>query len=712
MAMRVSLLWSLRGRIFFKPRLTTLSTPIPKYFLNRGIHSTNNLAIPTNVMSTPVTAPFGQWKSPISSTLLGADGVQFESIVTTNGKVYVNESRPKEQGRSCIVEYSGGEGRDILPAKYDASTKIHEYGGASMIASNGHIIFSDRATQDLYKLDPSTGNVEQVTKTDTALRYACTSVMGSSSDSDGQADSGWLLAIEEDHTKPLPSEVRNRLVAINMQSKEIVNVASGDDFYSAAQFSPDGSRVCWNQWSHPDMPWTGARLYVAKWNNGQVTDVHHVSGVPKKESVSQPRWGVDNTLYFTSDRSGYWQLYRYHFDTSECQRVALHGLEEVDFSQPDWRLGNCTYLCLSPTLMIASYTKNARWSFIRIDLSNDSWQDMNVPVTDTIILADTPLSDTKIALLGSSETTFSTAFTLDIADTITLNVLKAASEFPMPSGLVSKPEHISFPRVQGKNLEGMAHAIFYEPQNPDYLAPSGTLPPLIVCVHGGPTSQTGTGLNITDQYWTSRGYAVVWVNYGGSSGYGRAYRDILNGQWGIIDTADAASCVSYLASTGRIDQNGIGIRGQSAGGYIVLQALCDYPNLFAGGNSLYGIGNVRTLCEDTHKFESHYAFALLFDPGADEDEKNRIFSERSPCLKADKITAPLLLLQGDEDLVVPLNQAEEMVEMMTKAGRESKLVVFHGEGHGFRQAESRITAVEEEEKWWKKALLKMDPADF
>lgn len=206
-----------------------------------------------------------------------------------------------------------------------------------MIAFDGHVVFSDRETQDLHKLDPSTGQVEQITKTSNALRYASTSATGSLSD--GQAESGWILAIEEDHSKPLPSEVRNRLVAVNVQSKEIVNVASGDDFYNAAQFSPDGSRICWTQWSHPDMPWTGARLYVAKWNNGQVTDICHVSGVPEKESVSQPRWGLDNKLYFTSDCSGYWQLYRSHADTLECQRVPLHGLEEVEFSQPDWHLG-------------------------------------------------------------------------------------------------------------------------------------------------------------------------------------------------------------------------------------------------------------------------------------------------------------------------------------------------------------------------------------
>jgi Tol biopolymer transport system component len=206
-----------------------------------------------------------------------------------------------------------------------------------MLAYNGHIIFSDRGTQDLHNLDPSTGAIERITNTDIALRYVCTSAISSSADKNAAPE--WILAIEEDHTKPLPSEVRNRLVAVNMQSKEIVNIASGDDFYSAAQFSPDGTRVCWNQWSHPDMPWTGARVYVAKWDNGQVADVRLVAGVPEKESVSQPRWGVDGTLYFTSDRSGYWQLYRYKVDRLEVQRLALQGLEDVEFSQPDWRLG-------------------------------------------------------------------------------------------------------------------------------------------------------------------------------------------------------------------------------------------------------------------------------------------------------------------------------------------------------------------------------------
>lgn len=206
-----------------------------------------------------------------------------------------------------------------------------------MIASGGKIIFTDRETQDLHRLDPSTGEVERITDTDTTLRYACTSAITSSAGSKSGPE--WLLAIEEDHTKPLPSDVRNRLVAVNIQSKKIVNVASDDDFYSAAQFSPDGSRICWNQWSHPDMPWTGARVYVANWNDGRVTDISLVAGVPEKESVSQPRWGVDNTLYFTTDRSGYWQLYRFKMGSQAPQRLALRGLEEVEFSEPDWRLG-------------------------------------------------------------------------------------------------------------------------------------------------------------------------------------------------------------------------------------------------------------------------------------------------------------------------------------------------------------------------------------
>lgn len=206
-----------------------------------------------------------------------------------------------------------------------------------MIAYNGRIIFTDSETQDLHKLDPATGDIERITNTDATLRYVCTAAINASAGSNVGPE--WLLAIEEDHSKPLPSQVQNRLVAVNVQSKEIVNVASGDDFYSAAQFSPDGSRVCWNQWSHPDMPWTGARVYLAKWNNGQVTDVKLVSGVPEKESVSQPRWGADNTLYFTSDRTGTWQLYRTNAETLETKRLALNGLEDAEFSQPDWRLG-------------------------------------------------------------------------------------------------------------------------------------------------------------------------------------------------------------------------------------------------------------------------------------------------------------------------------------------------------------------------------------
>ena len=206
-----------------------------------------------------------------------------------------------------------------------------------MIAFNEQIIFTDSASQDLQKLDPSTGDVERITNTGATLRYVCTAAISTSAGNN--VEPAWLLAIEEDHSKPSPSEVQNRLVAVNLQNKEIVNVASGDDFYSAAQFSPDGSRICWNQWSHPDMPWTGARAYVANWNNGQVTDVKLVAGVPEKESVSQPRWGADNTLYFTSDRTGTWQLYRTNVENLETKKLELHGLEDAEFSQPDWRLG-------------------------------------------------------------------------------------------------------------------------------------------------------------------------------------------------------------------------------------------------------------------------------------------------------------------------------------------------------------------------------------
>ncbi|OJJ46516.1 hypothetical protein ASPZODRAFT_142330 [Penicilliopsis zonata CBS 506.65] len=654
------------------------------------------------------TAAYGSWASPITADMLTQMNVTLSDVAaTSDGSIYVSEGRPFEGGRNCIVKYSEGVMEDALPKEYDARSRVHEYGGKGMTASatTGQIVFTDVKTSGLYLLDSATGSVDRLTAPSDTLRYVCTSVRASSKT--GKID--WILAVEEDHTKPAPADVRNTVVAINVGTKQAVTLLQGADFYSYAHFSPDGTEVCWVQWNHPDMPWTGTLLWTARWaDGGELSQARQVAGKAQSESITQPRYGPDGTLYFVGDRTGFWQLYRLPRGSSQPTPIPLKGLEEAEFAGPDWFMGNSTYTCLTSRQLVAAYVRNAQWSFILVDLDNDSYRELNVPITDQVQIAECPLSDTSVAVLASSSTSVHTLYTMTIGDTAVLKAIKKSSDLAVPETVYSIAQHISFPRVHGTYRQGECHAVFLPPHNPEYQAPQGTLPPVVVSLHGGPTSHSGPGLSLADQYWTTRGYAIVWVNYGGSSGYGRAYRDLLNARWGELDIADTASCISYMASSSRIDGTQVGICGGSAGGYGVLQALCDYPELIAGGASLYGIANLRTLCVDTHKFESHYAYNLLFPPETSEEDREKVFNDRSPCYHADRIRAPLLLLQGEDDNVVPLSQAQDMEKVMLENHREVKLVVFKGEGHGFRQAASKRRVLDEEEEWWKKNLLKTE----
>lgn len=316
------------------------------------------------------------------------------------------------------------------------------------------------------------------------------------------------------------------------------------------------------------------------------------------------------------------------------------------------------------------------------------------------------ISDTKLVVIGSTATAPDALYLIDVKHPSEPKVLESSADLGIPTSLYSKAEHISFPRVYGNNKDGLGHALYLPPKNPEYEAPEGAVPPLVVHLHGGPTAHEAPGLSLRSQYWTSRGYAFADVNYAGSSGYGRAYRDRLNGQWGIADVADAASCVAHLVSTSRVDPSRVGITGGSAGGYGVLQALCVYPDIWAGGVSLYGISGLKAFTEDTHKFESHYLFALTFDVGTSEEEKEKIYRERSPYYHADKIKAPVLLLQGSVDKVVPPSQTRDMERTIKEKGGDVEVVIFEGEGHGFRQGKNVKRAIEEEERWWVKTLLR------
>lgn len=366
-----------------------------------------------------------------------------------------------------------------------------------------------------------------------------------------------------------------------------------------------------------------------------------------------------------------------------------------------------SYTPLTSDTLAAKITRNASDTVIIINTKTNTYIDPKFPFVESALKSIRRISDTEFLFLGKTPTDPLALYVLDTNKPGVTKLIKSTSQLDLPKSTFSQATHISYPRLY-KNKDGQGHCFFFPPQNPDFAAPANTLPPLIVLLHGGPTARAGPGIALPVQYWTTRGYAVADVNYAGSSGYGRAYRDSLNAKWGVIDVEDTANCIAHLSSLKLIDPTRIGIIGGSAGGYGVLAALCDFPSLFAGGVSCYGIGNVATLVSDTHKFESHYANKLLFPSDATEEEKEKIMIDRSSCFKAGQIKAPTLLLQGLEDRVVPPNQAEEMEKAIKASGGVVKLVMFEGEGHGFRDSENILKAKMEEEEWWKKTLLRLE----
>ncbi|KAL3426363.1 prolyl oligopeptidase [Phlyctema vagabunda] len=645
-------------------------------------------------------APFGTWESPITSELLTAQSVDLGGVYVSEAheKIYYHEGRSAE-GRSTIVEYSTEGVREVLPTEYSAGSSIHEYGGGSLcVGSDGNVVFVNGRTQVVYSLIPSTKEVKPITEVNHSLRWADFDVH--------PRDTKWVLALRENHAV---NPVENVLAVINADTKKNHVVAQGADFYKSARFSPDGKKVCWIQWNHPDMPWTGTELYVADWHDGRVSEPQYIAGKAIIEAIDEPVWGPDGTLFFISDRTKFLQLYRLDPGESEARKINLKGLESAEFSGRCPWVASSTYVVLTTTTIVAAYAKNATNHLIVIDLKSETWKDLGIPLNTVRYNAMRRVSDTSFAVIGTGPKVPQALYRVDLAAPSDPKLIKSSSEIKFSEAYLSEAEHISFPRTHGDVKEGTCHCLLRLPNNEKFQGVPGTLPPLIVSLHGGPTNHTPPGLALTSQYWTSRGYAWVDINYTGSSGYGREYRDALNGLWGVADTDDSASCVAYLASAGLVDGTRVGIRGGSAGGYGVLQALCMYPNTWAGGVSEFGVSDVKALAADTHKFESHYLFKLLFKngkDGLDDAEIERVYHERSPVYHADRITAPVLLLQGTEDKIVPPNQTLKMEEIIKEKGGEVKVVMFPGEGHGFGGMESVKRALAEEEAWWKRTLVK------
>ncbi len=615
----------------------------------------------------PNLAPYGSWKSPISSDIIASQVIGLEQTIIDGSDVYWIESRPAEGGRSVIVRKSPGkEVEDIIPAPFNARTRVHEYGGGAYTVFGRTVFFSNFADQRLYRLDP--GLIPRPITPAGGRRYA-----------DGAIDAccSRIICVCEDHRPG--SEAVNTIVSIDLDGEEEMRIlAQGYDFYSTPRISPDGRKLAWLSWNHPNMPWDGTELWMGELEqDGSLGAVEKVAG-GISESIFQPEWSPDGILHFVSDRTGWSDLYRWQ----DGQVKALTDLE-AELSRPQWRFGFSTYAFQSPDRIICTYAQDGTWKLASLDTSSLKINTIKTPFTEISYLE--AWQDHALFIAGSPDQPTSVV-TLDLTSG-KIEVLRRSGRVEVDGRYISRPEAIDYPTGDGLH----AHAFFYRPKNADFQAPPEECPPLLVISHGGPTGAASSALNLMIQHWTSRGIAVLDVNYGGSTGYGRAYRERLKGKWGIVDVDDCANAAIYLAGRGEVDSDRLIIRGGSAGGYTTLAALA-FRRTFRAGASYYGVSDLEILARETHKFESRYLDGLV-GPYPQQRDKYR---ERSPIHFPEKLSCPVIFFQGTEDRIVPPNQARMMFDALRARGLPTALVEFEGEQHGFRRAENIKRALDAE----------------
>lgn len=612
-------------------------------------------------MVEPQVAPYGSWKSPITSDLIVAGTIGLGQVRLEGEDIYWNEQRPTEGGRTVVVRRTpDGQTMDVTPMPFNVRTQVHEYGGGSYTVHAGTVYFSNFADQRLYR---QAVGAEPVPITPEApWRYA-----------DGVIDAQrqQMICVREDHSgegEPVNTIVSFRLDGSDPEQRVLV---TGSDFYAAPRLSPDGSKLAWFCWNHPNMPWDGTELWVAEFTaEGGLGPAHKIAGGPE-EAICQPVWSPDGVLYFVSDRSGWWNLYRW---TEPGEIEALCSME-AEFGAPQWIFGMSNYAFASADRLICTYSQEGVSFLASLDTRTKELQPIALPYTE---LGGIHTAAGKVVFSGGSSTEPGSIAQLDLA-THQIEVLRRSSELTIDPGYLSVPRTIAFPTEQGL----VAYGFFYLPQNKDFTAPADERPPLVVKSHGGPTAATSTGFNLKIQYWTSRGFAVLDVNYGGSTGYGRAYRERLKGQWGIVDVDDCANGAKYLAALGEVDGDRLVIDGGSAGGYTTLCALT-FRDTFKAGASYYGVSDLEALATDTHKFESRYLDSLI----GPYPERKDLYVERSPIHFTDRLDCPVIFFQGDEDKIVPPNQAEMMVNALRAKQLPVAYVLYEGEQHGFRKAEN------------------------
>jgi dipeptidyl aminopeptidase/acylaminoacyl peptidase len=626
----------------------------------------------------PKTAPYGSWKSPLTSDLIVAQSVTLAEVRLDGDYIYWLEGRPQEQGRLVVVraDWHGGNATDITPKPFSVRTRVHEYGGGSWTVSRGVVYFSNFSDGRLYRQSEAASHPEPRPEPLTAApparepqwRFA-----------DGVIDHRrrrWI-GVREDHT--LDGEPINTIVAVDLDKAEPEPgrvLIGGHDFFAAPRLSPDGHRLIWLAWDHPNMPWNGTTLYLAELDQaGRVGEPQAIAG-GAAESIFQPEWSHDGgTIFFVSDRSNWWNLYG--FDPTARVSEALAPMA-AEFGVPQWNFGMSTYACVGSDRLICTYSSAGLGRLAMLDLKNKTLQPIETPFTE---FGSVRADGERVAFRAGAPDHPVSIVALD-SIRHPHRILKKATDIldqaePRIADWLTSVQPVEYPTTGGNTAFGL----FYPPRNPDFVGPAEEKPPLLVKCHGGPTSSASSALNLTTQFWTSRGIAVLDVNYGGSAGFGRAFRERLHGNWGVVDVDDCINGAKFLVAQGWVDAQRIVISGGSAGGYTVLAALV-FRDFFQGGASHYGVSDLAVLARDTHKFESCY-LDWLIGPYPQEEERYR---ERSPLHHADRLSKPVIFFQGDEDKVVPPSQSEAMVEALRRKGNPVGYFLFAGEQHGFRKA--------------------------
>jgi dipeptidyl aminopeptidase/acylaminoacyl peptidase len=615
-----------------------------------------------NTMADVKIASYGSWKSPITTNLIVAETRRFGLIALDGQDIYWIEGRPSEGGRNVIVRRSAdGTTTDMTPFPFNARTRVHEYGGGDYVVDAGTIYFTNFSDQRLYKQVPGAEPVA-ITPAN-AMRYADLII-------DKQRNR--LLCVCEDHTST-EREAVNLLVSLKLANDgeaDVQVLTTGNDFYSTPRLSPDGSRLAYLTWNHPNMPWDGCELWVAELDaNGSMRSSERVAGGPA-ESIFQPQWSPTGDLYFVSDRTNWWNIYRWQ--GGDVQAVCP---KEAEFGTPQWVFGMSTYTFVAPERIVCWYSGPKGSGLAFLDTNSGELTPINLPYTS---MGGVHGNTEHVVLLAASSTTSGEIIGLDVK-TLDFEVLRRSQSMRVDPAYISDAQSIAFPTEHGLT----AYAYYYAPKNADFQAPEGELPPLLVSSHGGPTSAASSALKLGIQFWTSRGFAVLDVNYGGSSGYGREYRERLRGQWGVVDVDDCVNGAKYLVERGLADGKRLTIQGGSAGGYTTLCALT-FRDIFSAGASHFGVSDLEIFVHDTHKFESRYLFGLI-GPFPDRTD---LYHNRSAINFTDQLSCPVIFFQGLEDKIVPPNQAEAMVAALRAKKLPVAYVAFEGEQHGFRRAEN------------------------